>query len=224
MIKAAELFRKRQGMSDAAFHDYWLNGHDKVVLALDGVVRYVQNHPIRPGTARTPRLFDGVVEIWFESLEVMRRNGETPYWPQVVADEARFIDRSTLRLVLGDEVVLHEGVPKPDALKTITVLHRHAGLSPADFQDRYRTGQARLIADVPGLVRHAVTFGRLAGYKAGKAIACDGLAMSWFNDDDALDEAWRSTAYARAQADRARFASVEGGLSTVVREHVMKAG
>ena len=124
MIKAVELFFRRAGMPDDEFYDYWLNEHSKVVLGLDGLNRYVQNHPVLDVYEGGTMPFDGVVETWFESIEVMKRNGASAYWNDVVADEERFVDRSTMGVLLADEHVIAEGTPVAGGVKTVKVMHR----------------------------------------------------------------------------------------------------
>ena len=38
---------------------------------MPGVIRYVQNHPVRLGTSGEPQV-DGIVEVWFENRETWR--------------------------------------------------------------------------------------------------------------------------------------------------------
>ena len=99
MLKAVEFFRKRPGMPDDEFYDYWLTNHSKVVMGLQGLVRYTQNHPLPETRVGVTPAYDGVVEVWFENAEALKRNTESSYWPEVVADEMKFIDRPSLALL-----------------------------------------------------------------------------------------------------------------------------
>lgn len=101
MIKVLEFFQRRADLPQAAFLDHWRGRHTSVVMGITGVRRYVQN-PVRHDLSGNPP-FDGVVELWFSSVAMMRANGQSPYWPEVIADEERFIDRSTTKLLLIDD-------------------------------------------------------------------------------------------------------------------------
>ena len=79
MIKILEFFRRRADLAHAAFIHHWQSTHTDVVLGLPGLQRYVQN-PVLPDLNSNP-IFDGVVEVWFPSLDVMRANGRSDYWP-----------------------------------------------------------------------------------------------------------------------------------------------
>ena len=139
-VKMAELFKKRPGMPLDEFHDYWLNQHSKVVMGLQGIERYVQNHPLPWSRDNIELPFDGIVEVWFESREVMRQNGESAYWVELVADEEKFIDRSDVTLLLAEEHVVKEGPTNPDGVKYIQPISwalAHAGtVLPEDWVEK----------------------------------------------------------------------------------------
>lgn len=221
-IKAVELFHKKPGMPDDEFYDYWLNEHAKVVLALDGLVRYSQNHPI-PETRQDGRPpFDGMVETWFESVEVMRANGEKPYWAEVIADEERFIDRSSLRLLLADEHVIKDGPVPEGGIKTIKVIHRKPGMDVPAFQQHWRETYGPLVANIPGLRRHEQNHARLGAYKAGRDIACDGLGLSWFDSFEAVRAAAGAPEHKGVDEDAPSFLDLDRTTTLIVHEHVMK--
>lgn len=100
ILKVVELFRRREDLSPAEFLAHWRNVHTDVVLKINGLRAYVQNPVINlPGLPTAP--YDGAVEVWFDNLAVMRANARDPYWQEVVADEARFIDRQSRRMILA---------------------------------------------------------------------------------------------------------------------------
>lgn len=128
MIKVLEFFQRRADLPHAAFLSHWRGRHTSVVMGITGVRRYVQN-PVRHDPAvKAP--FDGVVELWFSNLAMMRANGQSPYWPEVIADEERFIDRSTTRLLL-----IEDPAPPPVApgLRQFVLLRRLRAIDDRAF-------------------------------------------------------------------------------------------
>jgi uncharacterized protein (TIGR02118 family) len=223
MLKAVEFFRKRRGMPDDEFYDYWLRNHSRVVLGLQGLVRYTQNHPLPETRAGAAPPYDGVVEVWFESAEAMRRNIASSYWPDVVADEEKFIDRSSLALLLVDEhVVLDGDWPRPGVKSIKTATHR-PGMAIADFQRHWREAHGPLVAAIPGVRRHVQNHVRGGAYRAGAAVFCDGYGATWF---DSLADARASGPTPQHQAvdaDEPAFKDTAATVRLMVTEHVIKA-
>ncbi|MBV9331782.1 MAG: EthD domain-containing protein [Alphaproteobacteria bacterium] len=116
MIKLTFCLHRLPGMSREAFQEYWFNIHAPLVArhsATLRIKRYVQMHstsdPLNDviGTSRrAPAMYDGVAELWWDSLEDLR----APATPERVAaaqdlleDERRFIDLARSPLFLGYE-------------------------------------------------------------------------------------------------------------------------
>lgn len=222
MLKAVEFFRKRAGMPDDEFYDYWLTRHAGVVLGLEGLVRYVQNHPL-PETRLGPApAFDGVVEVWFEDAEALKRNTRSRYWPEVVADEERFIDRASLAFLLVDEyAVLDTGWPRP-GVKSIKTATRKPGLEVEAFQRHWLDVHGPLVAAIPGVRRHVQNHVKAGAYRSGADIFCDGYGATWF---DSLDDARASgptPEHKAVDADEPAFKDTGATIRLMVAEHVIK--
>jgi uncharacterized protein (TIGR02118 family) len=81
MIKLVFCLRRREGLSREEFHRYWREHHAPLVqshAAALGILRYVQQHSIDDhislavaGGRNPPEPYDGVAELWFESLDAM---------------------------------------------------------------------------------------------------------------------------------------------------------
>jgi uncharacterized protein (TIGR02118 family) len=115
VVKLVFVIRRREDLPPEEFHRYWLEEHGPLARKLLedlGARRYVQSHTLTTdlhaalaATRGTGDAYDGLAEIWWDSLEALvaasvsedgRRAGET-----LIEDEARFIDfaRSSLFLV-----------------------------------------------------------------------------------------------------------------------------
>ena len=120
MIKITFCLRRKFGMSLEEFQEYWLNNHAPLVkkhAAALHIKRYVQTHasetPLNAALRDTrggPEPYDGVAEIWFDSVEDMmsamdddagREAGQA-----LLDDEKKFIDLEHSPLWLNEERVI----------------------------------------------------------------------------------------------------------------------
>ena len=120
MIKLTFCLKRKPGMSLAEFQDYWLNQHGPLVRSLADVLkirRYIQMHstddPLNAAMAAargTPEGYDGVAELWFDSLDTFRDNARSPEAraanQTLAEDEAKFIDLANSPVWVGEEHVI----------------------------------------------------------------------------------------------------------------------
>jgi uncharacterized protein (TIGR02118 family) len=120
MIKLVYAVAARPDIDSAEFHRYWLEEHGPKVRSVAesiGALRYVQSHTLDTPINRAmqesramPGHYDGITEVWFESLEALQRAMETPAgadaMKMLVEDEHRFIDmpRSTVFMTEEQEI------------------------------------------------------------------------------------------------------------------------
>lgn len=105
MIKLVFCCRRREGMTREEFQTRWLEVHGPLVRRLREKLpmmkRYVQSHTLagpvndamREGRG-TGEAYDGITEVWFDSLETMAGEGEdaAAAGQALFEDEAEFID------------------------------------------------------------------------------------------------------------------------------------
>tara|TARA_R100000900_G_scaffold90923_1_gene70648 strand:+ start:357 stop:737 length:381 start_codon:yes stop_codon:yes gene_type:complete len=122
MIRITFCLTKRDELGLEEFQDYWLNKHAPLVKSVAGdlrIKRYVQLHTrewaendgarvSRAGSLEAaPAIYDGVAELWWESLEDLRAATATEEGRQagrlLLEDEAKFIDFSRSPLWYGEE-------------------------------------------------------------------------------------------------------------------------
>jgi uncharacterized protein (TIGR02118 family) len=122
MIKLVFALRRRPELTLEEFQTYWRDVHAPLVAERAGVLkirRYVQVHTadleglhsaFRKRNGGAPEPFDGVAELWFDSLDVL--GGDDPAVRQaqaeLLADEANFIDLPNSPMWMAEE---HEVVP-----------------------------------------------------------------------------------------------------------------
>lgn len=120
MIKLTFCLVRLPHLSREAFQAYWFDTHGPLVASVADelkIRRYVQLHSL-PAEASAglrasrsaPEEYDGVAELWFDSLEVLAENGRRPEAQAAAAllleDERRFIDLPKSPLWWGQERVV----------------------------------------------------------------------------------------------------------------------
>ena len=120
MIKLVFCLRRLSHLSREEFQRYWLDSHGPLVRKLApalGVKRYVQVHTVTSAFSEAmrrhrgaPEDFDGVAELWWDSLETFARAGATKEGRdagrQLLEDERRFIDLARSPIWFGEEHAL----------------------------------------------------------------------------------------------------------------------
>lgn len=120
MIKLTFCLVRLPHLSREAFQTYWFDTHGPLVASVADelkIRRYVQLHSL-PAEASAglrasrsaPEEYDGVAQLWFDSLDVLAENGRRPEAQAAAAllleDERRFIDLPRSPLWWGQERVV----------------------------------------------------------------------------------------------------------------------
>jgi uncharacterized protein (TIGR02118 family) len=205
MVKAMAFFKRRPGMTVEEFQAYWRTRHPDVVTKLAGVQRYIQSHTRLSAYRQAEPVYDGIAELWFADTTAMHALRGTPELAAVQADEARFIDRSTMGLIITEEHVVKDGATSAGMAKGIGFIRRRPGMTVEAFQHHWREVHGPLGAAIPTMRRYVQSHTRRAAYDRGREPAWDGIATVWFDDSDALRAATTTPAWDRAKADDANF-------------------
>jgi len=117
VIKLTFCLVRAPHLSREDFQRYWLERHGPLVRSVAPALRikrYVQSHtlttPIDSGlrrARRAPEGYDGVAELWWDSLEDLTAGGATPEGraagTRLLDDERTFIDLARSPLWLAEE-------------------------------------------------------------------------------------------------------------------------
>lgn len=121
MIKLVFTLRRREGMTREEFQRYWREQHAPLVKRHADALRirrYVQVHArdtdidgaLADARASEPRFYDGVAELWWDSLEELvaafSSDAGRAAGQELLEDEERFIDLARSPLWLGEENVV----------------------------------------------------------------------------------------------------------------------
>jgi uncharacterized protein (TIGR02118 family) len=123
MIKLVFCLRRREELSREEFQRYWREDHAPLVRkhkdAL-GILRYVQVHtdygPMTEALRKSRNAlepYDGVAELWYESIEAMQASGANPdaraAGRALYEDEQKFIDLENSSIWVGSEFEVISG-------------------------------------------------------------------------------------------------------------------
>lgn len=109
LLKVSCFLTRRSDLSHDEFFRYWTETHTpmlaKPMPGAPKVYRYVQLYPISEDVpALRTAAYDGVAEIWFDSLEDAAAMFTSDHYNTVVAeDEAKFLDRSKTAFLYAHE-------------------------------------------------------------------------------------------------------------------------
>lgn len=108
MVKLVYCITKKSGLTDEEFFHYWENIHGLIGARIPGLRKLVQSRRITiPGDAHSPD-FDGMAELWFDSMEDLLRARQSPEWKTSTEDEVNFIDHSRVAYFVSEERVIFE--------------------------------------------------------------------------------------------------------------------
>lgn len=134
MIKFVYCIRKRAELSDEEFHTFWRDVHGPFIRNLAqtlGATKYIQCHTLNTSVnaeiaksrGLEPFPYDGVTEIWWESMDAFLAAVSTPegqeaakqYITDPTVGEVNFVDFSQSRAFLTEEHTVFDFSSAPTA-------------------------------------------------------------------------------------------------------------
>ncbi len=104
LIKRVSFIKRKPGMSPEEFSRYWRKVHGPLALALPGLRRYVQCHVVPSTYEKGEPAYDGVAQIWFETLaDLQYAMDSSEYKRSAQADGLKFVDPERIMHVLSEE-------------------------------------------------------------------------------------------------------------------------
>lgn len=189
MIKLFAFLKRKPELSHEAFCEYWQAVHAPLVLGAQPlgryVRRYVQNHAIMdPAISGFPVAgFDGVAELWLESVEDLTAVLESPSYRDVIAPSIeRIADRAGTIVVAAEESVQFDrGFGD---VKFIGLSRRPAGMTHGEWCRYWIEVHGPLAHGVPEFTRY---YGR---YVHNYVIPIEWDSAVGVDDYDGIVEEW----------------------------------
>jgi uncharacterized protein (TIGR02118 family) len=112
MVKLTVILKRKRGTSHEEFRNYWREVHGPLLLRQPALMRhvrrYVQCHSIADAVAGISSPFDGIAELWGDSVDDVRLGFAEPAYMQVVRpDEEKFLDLPNCIFMVTEEIVMH---------------------------------------------------------------------------------------------------------------------
>ena len=153
-------------------------------------------------------------------MAAVRAMSNTPEYAAVKADEPNFIDPATIDTIITEEHIIKDGPIPPDGVKNIEFVTHKPDMPIDAFQRHWREVHGPLGAAIPVVRRYVQSHTRLGIYDSGRTPAYDGLAITWFDDTQAMRVSATTPEYDRTRADEPNF--LAGELSFIItKEHVI---
>jgi uncharacterized protein (TIGR02118 family) len=215
MYKHVALLVRQDGLSHEEFVDYWQTNHTPIAKNIEGVVRY---HQVLPTDAEHAE-FDGIAELYFETLEDLHEAlgspGSRDYDPtKEVAAEARedvdnFLAVNERPRIIGEERVLKDEVDgDTDGLyKHSAFLVRQEGMTHEEFMDHWQNNHTPIAREIEGVVKYNQVIPADPEHAE-----FDGVAELYFEDLDKL--------YRALGSEGSRDYDAPGGKAKEAREDV----
>jgi len=205
LIKVISLFRRKPDLSVEAFQDYWLNTHADIVCQMPEVKRYVQSHTRLSGYRNRVPAYDGVAELWFEDSNALRTLAARPELQATKSDHVKFMDMSSYREFIGEDVVIKDGPIPSDGVKNIEIVKCKPGMEPTSFHQYWEHSHGPLAKTIPQLRRYVQCHTRMGAYRDGQDPEIDGVALIWFEDTNEMRASAETQAYVDTRSDEKNF-------------------
>ena len=177
MINAITIIKKKQNLTYENFQNYWKNEHAEIVTRSPLVGTYVQSHPIYNDKLTYEDTVDGIAEIWFEDTNAMRSLAATKEYKDIQNDEKVFIDGSTVRLIIAEDIITFEGSVSDH--KLIVFINKSSNFELTDFRNDLVDKASHY--SKKNLNRMKVSLPKIAGYKGDKSPAWDAILTFWLD-------------------------------------------
>ena len=106
MIKLVYCITKRPDLSDEEFFRYWKNIHGPIGATIPRLRKLIQSHRINIPGNKYPPTYDGIAELWFDTVEDLLAARQSPEWQASTQDESNFIDHTKVAYFVTEEHII----------------------------------------------------------------------------------------------------------------------
>ena len=157
-VKIIRLVKRRADLTLAQFKDYWLTRHAEherraiATTPLQKVVASIATGEVALGAVEPP--FDGMVALYFGSLEDARGTLSGPGAAAMLEDAKNLVDPRSSPRIFADEYLVSEKedasgtIRRSGQLKTIRTISRRRDLTHAQFKEYWLSQHSRLEREV----------------------------------------------------------------------------
>jgi len=232
MVKIVRMAKRRPDLTPAQFKDYWLSRHaDHERRAIEAtplqkVVASFATGEVALGGAVPP--FDGMVALYFRSLEEARATFSGPETAAMREDAKNFVALDSIPpQIFADEYLMSEKPQAPATkasgqLKIIRTVYRRRDLSPAQFRDYWLNTHAKLedkVIETTEVQRIVATFA-VPEYREDPDF--DGMVELYFNRIEDIRAMFAGAVPAMMRRDEQNFVQMDApAVRFVAEEYVI---
>lgn len=220
MIKVVEVIKRRPDLDIEAFQDHWLTTHGPIVARLPGLRRYVQSHTRLGGYRRGDPAYDGIAELSFDDKKALGAIASTTEFAAAKQDEPNFLDPARLIELVVDEYVIKDGSIPDDGIKNIEFIHLSQAIEHPGAHRYWREVHGPIAARIPTMSRYVQSHTRMGAYDRPDPPIFDGVAITWWDDVDAMRASAASDEYVATRDDEPNFLGAEPDV-ILTTEHVI---
>jgi uncharacterized protein (TIGR02118 family) len=232
VIKIVRLVKRRPDLTLVQFKDYWLTRHAEherraiASTSLQKVVASIATGEVALGATVPP--FDGMVALYFQSVEEARSTFSGPATAAMREDAKNFVALDQAQpQILADEYLVAEkpgasaAMKKSGQLKIIRTVYRRRDLAHAQFKEYWLAKHARLeetvIATTP-MRRIVATFALPEGSSDPEF---DGVAELYFDRLEDIRATFNGPVPAMMRKDEENFVQMDAPAVRLVAEEYL---
>ncbi len=226
MISRFGLLKRKEGMSQEEFQDYWLNVHGPIASEMEGLRHYSQHvvcdnehrHPLGQG----PIVIDGYSELQFDSYGDMVK-GVASLDGKGAEDIPKFADPYNPILVCVKKMV--KRAPKflladeSKLIKRVSFMGRAEGVSAEEWMYQWWDVHTQMVHTMPGYAGYAqnLVIDRIINgeHVPYEALPVEGVVEFWFENMEGFDECYSSPEFKRTSQHGGEFI---GAINTYLTE------
>ena len=106
MIKLVYCITKKPDLAEEEFFRYWKDVHGPIGARIPRLRKLVQSHRLSIPGDKHPPAYDGVAELWFDTVDDLVAARQSPEWQASTEDEANFIDHTKVSCFVTEEHVV----------------------------------------------------------------------------------------------------------------------
>lgn len=212
----------KPGMTEAEFHQYWVEEHAvRYAGKIPQIKKYAVDTRIQLDAGEEP-LWNGIAEIWLRNDEEQLASLQTPEFLEGARlDEPRWAAFWRSVVLDTDTEVVLQGEPEDTVqpgVKLVILAKRKEGLGRDEFRRYNREVHAPLVTQVPGVTRYYQSFTRDSWYGISEP-PFDAAYHIYFASQKDLEAALKSPQQAAVEADYKQFVNEQYLHTVPVREN-----
>lgn len=233
MYKVIRMVRRRKDLTLAQFKSYWLNNHINLerrameMSPMRKIVATFSTGEVAMGAKEPP--FDGMVSLYFNSLDDIKNMFSGPVPPMMLEDEKNFVDLSEgpLRTINEEYLMSRKDgsvLRMQGQLKVVRTVYRRKDLTPVRFKKYWLENHAKLEEEVIATTgcRRIVASFALPESIEGKEPAFDGMAELYFDTVEDIRATFAGPVPAMMRKDEENFVQMDApAIRNVCEEYVL---